>query len=152
MCPLILQKVSKSVFKITGMNMYKLPIRRPPCRDFVAQVTSWQHQRPPTQTRLITRWLIPFPHSPLLVLWTSHTPQRTTSIHTNAPNSAELQLTFGVSNVLSYSQQWLHLYGMTVERLTIKYFSFITLTTVECLPLSNLVLTSCIVSFKVLKF
>ena len=99
-CPLILQEVSKRVFKINGMNMYKLPIRRPPCRDLVAQVTSWQHQRPPTQTRLITRWLIPSPHSPLLVLWTLHTPQPTTSIHTNAPNSAELRLTFGVSNVL----------------------------------------------------
>ena len=44
--------------------MYKLPIRRPPRRDFVAQVTSWQHQRPPTQPRLITRWLIPPPPPP----------------------------------------------------------------------------------------
>lgn len=122
-CPLILHKVSKRVFKITGMNMYKLPIRRPPYRDFVAQVTSWQHQRPPTQTRLITRWLIPSPPFPrLMVLWTLHTPQPTTSIHTNALNGAELRLTFGVSNVLSCSQQWLQLYGMTVERLIINIF------------------------------
>ena len=63
MFPLLLQTVLRRVFKITGMHVYKLPIRRPPCRDFFAQVTSWQHQRPPTQTRLITRWLIQSHHT-----------------------------------------------------------------------------------------
>jgi hypothetical protein len=40
---------------------------------------------------------------------------------------------------------------MTVERLIIKYFSFINITG-ECLALSNLVLASCIESFKILNF
>jgi len=130
------------VFKTNGMNMYKLPIRRPPHRDFVAQVTSWQHQRPPTQTRLITRWLIPPPppKPPFGPLNLAHS----TTNYVNSHDCTEQCR--AATNVRRLQRTQLQPTMATPvwndSRTIDKYFSFINATNRECLPLSNLVLTS----------